>query len=191
MTILRTPAPETSVFGVFRRQGGENNFSRCPRNALKSLSEESRIKEIEPHNRVFAAKRRRPKKIQISRRQELTLHIVHGLALSARERLGEEKSALAQALIVDPMADPKREMPLGRDRGSGEGFRRHEHRVKRDQSVLIAVNEQDRRRRAARIARRRFARAARDPPTGRKSQESPRAPAGGEGRHAAPSCNPG
>ena len=80
-----------------------------------------------------------------------------GLAPSVRERLGQEKPALTQALRVDPMADAERQMPLGRDRRAGERFRRHEHGVKRDHLILIAVDEQNRRRRAARIARRRFA----------------------------------
>src|ERR1700722_14004889 len=65
------------------------------------------------------------------------------LAPSVREPLGEEKPAWTQALGVDPMADAEREMPLRRDRRSGERFRRHEHRIKRNHRILVAVDEQD------------------------------------------------
>src|ERR1700733_12285933 len=79
------------------------------------------------------------------------------LALSVRERLGEKKAALAQALGIDAMPDPKREMPLGWNRRARKRLRGDEHRVKRDHRILIAVDEQDGRRRAAGIARRCFA----------------------------------
>ena len=47
-------------------------------------------------------------------------------------------------------------MPLGRDRGSGERFRRHEHRIERNHRILIAMDQQDGAG-AMRIARRRLA----------------------------------
>src|SRR5271167_1165358 len=41
------------------------------------------------------------------------------LAPSICEGFCEEKAALTQTLGIDPMADAKREMPLGRDRRAG------------------------------------------------------------------------
>ena len=83
------------------------------------------------------------------------------LAPSVCKRLGQEEPSLAQALAIDAMADPEREMPLARNRRARERFRRHEHGFKRYQLILVAVDEQDWRRRATRIARGRFTQALR------------------------------
>src|ERR1700722_5000427 len=69
------------------------------------------------------------------------------------ERLGEKKPAMPECAGVDAMADAHREVPLTGNLGRGEFVPRDEHGLEWDHGVLIAMDEQDRRRLAARVAR--------------------------------------
>src|ERR1700675_1181346 len=62
------------------------------------------------------------------------------------ERLGEKKPAMPERAGVDAMADAHREVPLTGNLGRGEFVPRDEHRLERDHGVLIAMDEQNRRR---------------------------------------------
>ena len=64
---------------------------------------------------------------------------------------------MAQSAGVDAVADSERQMPLVGDFSAGEIVRRREHRFERDHRILVAMDEQDRRRLAPRVARFRFA----------------------------------
>src|SRR5579883_628683 len=62
---------------------------------------------------------------------------------------GEEQAAMLEAAIVDAMSDAERQMPLARNVRLGERLRRFEQSLERDELILVAMDEQNRRRRAA------------------------------------------
>src|SRR3984957_1786812 len=187
-------SPDNPVLGSPDGKAGEKNFSRfSPRNPLKNLDSDERIqgnpRKSNPHDRGFSQRNGAgPRESKRASQENTQGASTNRLAPSVRERLGEEKAALTQSLRVDPMADAKREMPLGRDRRASERFRRHEHRVKRNHRILVTVDEQDRRRRAARVARRRFAEMLGANQQARKAKNRrrrPRAPKADMERHHA------
>src|SRR5258708_32123451 len=69
-----------------------------------------------------------------------------GLALPAQaESLGQELAAMAQALLVDAVADARRHVPFHRHFQRGQVLRALEQRLWRDQLVLVAMHQQHRR----------------------------------------------
>src|SRR5262249_40160937 len=61
------------------------------------------------------------------------------------ESLGEERTAMPQALLVDAVTDPGRDVPLDRNFERSEVLRALKQRLDRDQVVLVAVDQQHRR----------------------------------------------
>src|SRR5579871_4283055 len=68
------------------------------------------------------------------------------------EGFGEELAAVAQTAGVDAVCDAEREMPLGGDRRFRQRVGGHEHRLEGNELILIAVDEQNRRRLTSPVA---------------------------------------
>ena len=58
---------------------------------------------------------------------------------------GEEIAALAQAFVIDSVAETRRNMPFGRDLERGQRLRGVHQRLHRDEVVRITMHQQDRR----------------------------------------------
>ena len=58
---------------------------------------------------------------------------------------GQKLAALAQAFLVDAVADAGRDVPFGRYVERGQPLRGVEQRLHRDELVLVAVDQQHRR----------------------------------------------
>ena len=61
------------------------------------------------------------------------------------EALGKEFATLAKAFLIDPVTDSLRYVPFHRHLKRGQTLRRMEQGLNRNQLILVAVDQQDRR----------------------------------------------